>query len=95
MAFYAVGILPLIKALKDPGNGVQVWYADDSSKEGKLESVHAWFEQLKSLGPGFGYFPEPKKSVLVVAEADLGHAKTLFGDCGPTITSDSPPTRGF
>ncbi len=65
-----------------------MWYADDSSKEGKLENVHAWFEKLKVLGPGYGYFPEPNKSIIVVAEADVENAKAVFGEGGPKITTN-------
>ena len=88
MAFYACGVLPLIRLLKDPAKGVQMWYADDSTKGGKLREVKAWFELLKAQGPGYGYFPEPKKSVLVVAERDLQEAREVFGANGPKITTN-------
>ena len=91
MAFYAVGVLPLIRAMKDQAaNGIQMWYADDSSKEGKLENVHAWFEKLKVLGPENRYFPEPKlklpnKSTLVVAEVNVENGTTICGHGGQTL----------
>ena len=43
----------------------QLWYADDASVGGSLSDLHEWFSLVCSHGPSFGYFPEPRKSVLV------------------------------
>ena len=37
MAFYAIGLLPLIRDLKDLQRWIQVWYADESNCAGRLE----------------------------------------------------------
>ena len=34
----------------------QMWYADDASVGGSLESLHSWWDSLICLGPDFGYF---------------------------------------
>ena len=85
MAFYAVGVLPLIMQLKDMEKWVQVWYADDASSCEKLALLRDWFGNLLAKGPTFGYFPEPSKSVQVVAESDTPEAKQLFDNLGIKI----------
>ena len=67
MFFCAVAVLPLIRSLASNSNFVQCWYADDSACAGKLSQIHLWLEKLVQLGPAYGYFAEPTKSVLVVA----------------------------
>ena len=66
MMLYAVAILPLIHSLRNPKRWIQNWYADDSACVATLPSLHAWFSQLSSSGPDFGYFPQLAKTVLVV-----------------------------
>ena len=80
MAFYAVGVLPLILKLRDFERWVQVWYADDANNCAKLSLLREWFDMLLAAGPAFGYFPQPSKSVLVVADCDVPEAKRLFDD---------------
>ena len=61
MAFYAIGLLPLIQDLKNFHQWIQVWYADDANCAGKLNLLRDWFDALKMRGPAFGYFLEPTK----------------------------------
>ena len=68
MFMYAIGTLPLIRFLNDPGHWTQLWYADDASASGALPELCNWFNQLCSYGPSFGYYPEPTKSFVVVSE---------------------------
>ena len=53
MAFYAVGIKPLIDTLADAVNQEdckQSWFADDSSAAGKLREVRYWWKkQVQSM----------------------------------------------
>ena len=43
---YAIGILPLIHSLKDPGRRTQQCYVDDASASGTLPELCNWFNQL-------------------------------------------------
>ena len=61
MFMYAIGTLPLIRLLRDPGRWTQLWYADDASAGGTLPELREWFNLLCSRGPAFGYHPEPTK----------------------------------
>ena len=77
MLFYAVAVLPLIRSLSESNPGIQTWYADDSACAAKLTDLRAWFDKLRDLGPDFGYYPEPAKSILVVDPRDLPSVSQL------------------
>ena len=90
MFIYAVGSLPLIKALKLSNHScTQIWYADDASALSELSAIRDWFDCLLASGPKFGYFPEPKKCCLVVKESILLQARELFNDLEIKITTSS------
>ena len=65
MLMYAAALMPLIQSLSTP-NCNQNWYADDSACTADLSHLIEWFEKLRSMGPRYGYYPEPKKTVLIV-----------------------------
>ena len=82
MFMYAVGSLPLISHLKSPDKWVQIWYADDASACGPVQSLRVWFLQLKQHGPMFGYFIETSKSCVVVDENFVLEAENIFSEYG-------------
>ena len=49
--------------------------------------IHLWLDKLIQLGPAYGYFAEPTKSVLVVAPQFEDVAKNCFKDLGITVSS--------
>ncbi len=55
----------------------QVWFADDGQGGGSLEQVLALWNRVKKFGPGFGYYPKPSKTVLIVKEDKEDDAKVL------------------
>ena len=87
MAFYAIGVLPLIRDLKDLKSWIQVWYADDSNCAGKLKLLRVWLDTLIQRGPAFGYFPEPSKSTIVVDPTFVQQAQAMFSDLGVLVTT--------
>ena len=66
----------------------QSWFADDASVGGNLVGIHRWWEKLVSVGPMYGYFPNPTKSWLIVKENCVDHACALFQNAGINITVD-------
>jgi hypothetical protein len=96
MFAYGIGILPLIRVLKGLFPKLdQTWYADDTGAGGKFDSIKRHFEKLEEIGPNYGYFPEPSKSILIVPEDNLEDARIAFKDHEFTITTGSQYLGGF
>ena len=67
MAIYAIEITPLIDIMFENIAAIRVAaFADDLSAVGKGEGLKPWWDALAEIGPSFGYFPQPKKSWLIV-----------------------------
>jgi hypothetical protein len=49
----------------------QPWYVDDAGACGKFSEICHFFSKLQEIGPNFGYYPEPTKSILVVPQHNL------------------------
>lgn len=47
-----------------------------------------WWAEITSIGPHFGYFPQPKKSWLIVKDELLDVAKELFRETNIQISKD-------
>ena len=86
MAMYAISTIPLIMKLEDEAQ-TQVWYADDAAAGGSLSSLRRWWDNLISLGPKYGYFPNATKSWLV-------EFSKLAADTFLTLTSTSQIPEG-
>ena len=90
MSFYALGIKPLIDALSQATQEElckQSWYADDSNAAGRLREVKKWWDTLIVLGPKYGYYPKPSKTVLIVKDPSIEQlANDLFAGTGVQIT---------
>ena len=68
MIAYDIGVLHLIRELWGSHPRVtQPWYVEDTGSGGKLANIleHLW--GLQARGPARGYYPEPTKSILIVA----------------------------
>ena len=89
MMFYSAANLPLVRALK--GNGY--WFRADMPMHdfvcaGSLADIHRWLDHFLELGPSYGYFPEPRKSYLVVAPNVTHLASETFAGLGISIVCD-------
>ena len=88
MGFYASSTTPIIVHLNESSDASQAWFADDATSAGSITDLLVWWEELQNIGPGFGYFPNPQKTVLIVKPHALDMAKDLFGNSGVVITSE-------
>jgi hypothetical protein len=96
MFAYGVGLLPLIRALKESFPAMdQTWYADDAGAGGKFNAIKQLFAKLQEIGPHYGYFPEPSKSILIVSHENLPAATAAFKDLEFTITLGNRYLGGF
>lgn len=88
MALYAAAITPLIHRLEESCPAVtQGWYADDDSAAGKISNLADYWEVLRMLGPGYGYYPNPAKTVLLVKPDRFDEACRVFARTGIRVTT--------
>ena len=88
MAMYALAITPLIGKLHQHlPTCKQVWYMDDSTAAGSLGDLRKWWDEISSLGPGYGYFPNGSKIHLIVKSEYAEHAKFLLTGLGIEVTT--------
>ena len=72
MIVYGIGILPLIKNLKQAISDVtQPWYADNTGALGTLAILETYFDFLTRQVPGHGYHPKPNMSVLILLQVNI------------------------
>ena len=95
MQAYAVGTLPLVKALKNPSKWIQNWYADDGSCLGEFKNLVEWLKMLLIEGPKHGYYNEVSKMVLIVAPQFVEPAKEAFVGFGVEILTGHRILGGF
>ena len=97
MAKYGIGTKPLNDKLADavdPNTCKQIWYADDSSSAGKLLEMKKWWDTLCQAGPQYGYFPLPRKTVLIVKPEKKEEAEEVFRGSGVKITTEGERHMG-
>ena len=87
MAMYALATVPLANACSIENLG-EVWLADDASASGKLKLLFKWWNNLRTTGPLFGYFPNAEKTWLVVHPEHFEEARLLFDNTGVQISTD-------
>ena len=79
MIAYGRGFLPLIRDLRRAHPRVKKpWYAGDTGTGGKFEEIMDNLRDLQLRGPAWGYYPDPTKSISVVAERNVPRAKKYF-----------------
>ena len=79
MIVYRIGILPLIKNLKQAISDVtQPWYADDTGALGTFARLETYFDSLTLHGLGRGYHLKLSKILLIIHPDNLEDGK-LFG----------------
>ena len=56
---------------------------------GEFGDIMAHFRELQLRGPARGYYPEPTKRILVVAERDVPRAKEYLRGMGIQVVTGS------
>ena len=83
MIAYGIGVLPLIRELRNAHPWVtHPWFADDAGAGGTFQQILEHFWDLQVRGPACGYYPEPTKSILVVAPGNVAGAEEHFRGLG-------------
>ena len=95
MQAYAIGILPMIKKLKNPERWIQNWYADDGSCLAKFQNLAEWLKLLMEEGPKHGYYNEVTKMILIVAPQFVEEAREFFKEFGLQVVTGHRLLGGF
>ena len=93
MAVYAIATIPLILMIVEitchaDNTTKTAAYADDITAAGKIIQLKHWWDTLCELGPKFGYYPEARKSWLIIKEHTREHANVIFKDTNIQISSE-------
>jgi hypothetical protein len=76
----------------------QPWYADDTRDLGSFDDIIRMFTRLMEIGPDFGYFPNPSKSIIVTPASKLEFAEQHFNstyDLGFSVCTGHRYLGGF
>jgi hypothetical protein len=93
---YRIGILPLIRRLKIEIPAVkQPWYTDDAGAGGSFTDLRQFFLWLQEIGPAYGYFPEPSKSILIVRTHNRTRTSSTFDNLGFKVQTGSRYLGGY
>ena len=88
MIAYGIGVLPLIKELRNAHPQVtQPWYADDAGAGGTFQQILEHFRDLQARGTAHGYYPEPTKSILVVSPGNVAWTEEHFRGLGIRVVT--------
>ena len=94
MATYPIAIIPLLLMLVDQAEQLlgkrteSVTYANDFTDVSSITNLLHWWNTLTTLGPLFGYHPEPSKCWVIVKPSRKDIALKTFGNTGINITED-------
>ena len=95
MYMYALAVRPLVDKLREAEPTTrQVWFADDATAAGKLHSLYQWWQNILTIGPKLGYFPNAHKTLLVVKPSLVDEANRLFKDSNVKISTISQRLLG-
>ena len=94
MALYALSVQPLITSLQAASSTKQCWFADDACGAGSVLEIKKWWDALNSLGPVFGYFPNPKKCWIISKPDKEASVKEVFKDTAVNVTVEGQKHLG-
>ena len=72
----------------------QCWFADDACGAGSVLEIKKWWDVLNSLGPVFGYFPNPKKCWIISKPDKEASVKEVFKDTAVNVTVEGQKHLG-
>ena len=90
---YAIAIVPLIPMLaeirmQDNNHTKTAAYADYLTVAGPVDQIRIRWNASCRLGPKFEYFPEGRKSSIIVRENAKERSQTIFDNTKIKITTD-------
>ena len=78
IAMFANASVPLMHQLKGASSVNQIWFVNEATAGGTLQSLKTWSDELEQIGPDFGYFANAPKSWLNVKEKHMTDVAKIF-----------------
>ena len=95
MAIYALGLSVLQKQVHHEKTKIkQVAFADDMTGAGELEKLKIWWDLINEHGPKIGYYPNAKKSCLIVKPQFVDDARRIFANTQVKISTSGEKHLG-
>ena len=82
MVCFGLTTLQFIEKLNKWEEITQIWYANDTGAGGPFDKIKEYFRQLQKEGPLWGYYPQPRKSMIIVTEDNKEEVKESFREEG-------------
>ena len=83
MIAYDIGVLPLIREIRNAHPWVtQPWYDDDAGVGGTFQKILDHFRDLQARGMARGYYLDPTKSILVISPGNVARTVEYFWGIG-------------
>jgi hypothetical protein len=79
--------MPLIRKLESIVH--QIWYTEDAHATDGLAQLRVWWDALVQRGPGYGYFDNAQKTILLVKSHKFNEASAVFQDTGIQLEEGS------
>jgi hypothetical protein len=86
--------MPLINCLEN-SDIIQTWYADDSSCQGKLAPVNAWWSKLNKYGPSVRKDFIPCRKYPITHPNNISEAQKVFRGSGIKIVTGHRLLGGY
>ncbi|EDO37922.1 predicted protein [Nematostella vectensis] len=86
MATYALSMQPLITSSQAASSTKQCWFADDACGAGSILEIKKWWDNINTLGPSFGYFPNAKKCWIISKADKEASAREVFSGTAVNVT---------
>ena len=90
ITMYGIALTPLLKNLaicyseRDPK---MVAFADDLTSTGRLLKSRSWWKIFLNVGPKYGHFPKPSKTILIIKPEYESKAVEVLNNTNIKITS--------
>ena len=96
MISYVIRVLPLIRELRGAHpRATQPYYTDDAGAGGEFTNILEHLRDLQARGLDRGYYPEPTKSILVVAPGNVSRAEEFFRGLGIRVVTGHRYLGGY
>ncbi|EDO48836.1 predicted protein [Nematostella vectensis] len=85
-AFNALNRATALHNIRAASSTKQCWFADDACGAGSILEIKKWWDNINTLGPSFGYFPNAKKCWIISKADKEASAREVFSGTAVNVT---------